>query len=288
MLDDQNPPRLEPDLVDRFRGKIVTLGSEKGGTSKSTTALHLFACLAAHGLRVGVIDLDARQRSTDQALENRDRTKAARGLDLVRPMRATVPLSRNLDERLRRREDTGAFRRTVLEMLEQVDVILVDCPGAQTTLSHIGHVSADLLVTPMGPSAIEAAVLAQFSASDGAYVGKSAYSEAVFEAATARRNRDAGELVWRLAFNRYSAARPATDDPFWRTFETLGRKLGFEPVVGLAFRRVYSELYPYGLTAFDLSPADGDDRAAEIAAAQREVEALVASLAAALPQPVAK
>ena len=40
---------------------VIVVGSEKGGTGKSTTAIHLAVALMKLGFRVGTIDLDARQ-----------------------------------------------------------------------------------------------------------------------------------------------------------------------------------------------------------------------------------
>ncbi|MHA1109298.1 MAG: division plane positioning ATPase MipZ, partial [Alphaproteobacteria bacterium] len=42
---------------------IIVLGNEKGGSGKSTTAMHLFVSLARLGHSVGAIDLDSRQQT---------------------------------------------------------------------------------------------------------------------------------------------------------------------------------------------------------------------------------
>ena len=43
------------------RPQIIVLGNEKGGSGKSTTAMHLIVALLQSGSSVGSIDLDARQ-----------------------------------------------------------------------------------------------------------------------------------------------------------------------------------------------------------------------------------
>src|SRR3546814_10019872 len=48
---------------------VIVVGSEKGGTGKSTTAIHLAVALMKLGFRVGTIDLDARQRSEEHTSE---------------------------------------------------------------------------------------------------------------------------------------------------------------------------------------------------------------------------
>ena len=52
--------------------KIIVLGNEKGGSGKSTTAMHLVVALAKTGNKVAAIDLDLRQKTLFRYLENRD------------------------------------------------------------------------------------------------------------------------------------------------------------------------------------------------------------------------
>src|SRR5258708_39542357 len=53
---------------------FIVFANEKGGTGKSTTAVHAAVALAASGHRVGALDLDSRQRTMTRYLENRDAT----------------------------------------------------------------------------------------------------------------------------------------------------------------------------------------------------------------------
>src|SRR5215203_6011435 len=49
----------------------VVLGNEKGGSGKSTTAVHVAIALMRAGHRVATIDLDSRQQSFTHYIENR-------------------------------------------------------------------------------------------------------------------------------------------------------------------------------------------------------------------------
>ena len=51
--------------------KIIVFGNEKGGSGKSTTAIHVAIALCYKDKSVGVIDLDVRQKSMSRFLENR-------------------------------------------------------------------------------------------------------------------------------------------------------------------------------------------------------------------------
>src|SRR3954463_16027857 len=50
---------------------FVVFANEKGGTGKSTTAVHTAVALAASGHRVGALDLDTPQRTLTLSRENR-------------------------------------------------------------------------------------------------------------------------------------------------------------------------------------------------------------------------
>src|SRR5438477_22508 len=50
---------------------VIVLGNEKGGSGKSTTAMHVTVALMNVGQRVATIDLDSRQKSFTHYIENR-------------------------------------------------------------------------------------------------------------------------------------------------------------------------------------------------------------------------
>jgi chromosome partitioning protein len=50
---------------------IIVLGNEKGGTGKSTVAMHIITNLLRSGYSVGSIDVDARQGTLSRYVENR-------------------------------------------------------------------------------------------------------------------------------------------------------------------------------------------------------------------------
>src|SRR5215207_709538 len=49
----------------------VVLGNEKGGSGKSTVAMHIAVALLKAGQRVATIDLDSRQKSFTHYIDNR-------------------------------------------------------------------------------------------------------------------------------------------------------------------------------------------------------------------------
>jgi chromosome partitioning protein len=65
---------------------FIIFANEKGGTGKSTTAVHCAVALAATGKKVAALDLDTRQRTTGRYLENRAATIERLKQDLPMPM----------------------------------------------------------------------------------------------------------------------------------------------------------------------------------------------------------
>src|SRR5436305_878510 len=61
---------LEPNRA-QSSAHVVVLGNEKGGSGKSTTAMHVAVALMTMGQRVATIDLDLRQKTFTRYIENR-------------------------------------------------------------------------------------------------------------------------------------------------------------------------------------------------------------------------
>ena len=99
------------------KARIIVVGNEKGGTGKSTVAMHLAVSLLQGGASVQTIDLDARQATLTRYLENR-RRRADRGHALCMPEHAAVPPT----------DDPAADEKRFEEVLERAraehDVVL--------------------------------------------------------------------------------------------------------------------------------------------------------------------
>jgi len=69
---------------------VIVLGNEKGGSGKSTTALHIAVALMKAGQRVATIDLDCRQQSFTHYIDNRRAWARRTGLDLRHRFRFAI------------------------------------------------------------------------------------------------------------------------------------------------------------------------------------------------------
>ena len=72
------------------RPQIIVLGNEKGGSGKSTTAMHLIVALLRSGSTVASLDLDARQGTLTRYFENRRATAAELPLPMWRHVAVEV------------------------------------------------------------------------------------------------------------------------------------------------------------------------------------------------------
>src|SRR6202521_1405251 len=62
---------MQADVGAPVSAHVVVLGNEKGGSGKSTTAMHVAVALMKAGQRVATIDLDSRQGSFTHYIDNR-------------------------------------------------------------------------------------------------------------------------------------------------------------------------------------------------------------------------
>lgn len=258
---------------------VIVVGNEKGGSSKSTTAMHLFAALAARGVKVGVIDLDVRQKSLLRFLENRAAYAERRGVALSTARHVTIVRDQKIDVRLTEQRDAGRLREALAELMRDCGAILIDCPGSNTFLAQVAHSVADVLVTPVGASLVDFDLLAHYDAASQSYSGPSIYAETVWQARQIRQADGFGPLRWHVVLNRYP---PGADVETLRVsahLRALADRLGFTRVTGIAERPIYRDLFEHGLTVFDVAAApDGLPHDAELAAATIEVGALLDAL----------
>ena len=62
---------MQADVGKPLSAHVIVLGNEKGGSGKSTTAMHVAVALLQAGQRVATVDLDSRQKSFTHYVENR-------------------------------------------------------------------------------------------------------------------------------------------------------------------------------------------------------------------------
>ena len=264
------------------RPHVVVLGNEKGGTGKSTTAVHLLFALAREGLATAAIDLDDRQRTLSRYLENRRRYAAEKGLRLPLPPVEIVPSSHAATREEARAEERRAFQAALAKLEGRADVIIIDCPGRDCFLSRLAHAHADTLITPMNDSFVDLDLLASVHPDSYRIERLSLYAEMVFEARKQRALTFRRELDWIVMRNRLANLDARNKRRVERVLAELSRRLGFRFVPGLSERVIYRELFPKGLTLVDLTPGEGPATGTRLTlshvAAREELRRLVDAL----------
>ena len=169
----------------------IVFANEKGGTGKSTTAVHVAIALAARGVKVACIDLDTRQRTLFRYLENREATAARRGINLPTPEFEAFEY------------DTLARLETqVRRMEEEADYLIFDTPGRDDKFARFVATRAHTLVTPMNDSFVDFDLIGQVDPENFKVKRLSFYAELIWEARKARAQSDGVTIDWVVLRNR--------------------------------------------------------------------------------------
>ncbi|MEX2318538.1 MAG: division plane positioning ATPase MipZ [Bauldia sp.] len=230
---------------------VIVLGNEKGGSGKSTTAMHIIVALLKSGARVASIDTDGRQRSLSRYVENRALWKQKTGVPLELPTHFTVPHGEGETVADVEGREFRAFGEAVSRTEYGYDYVVVDTAGSNTYLMRVSHAMADTLITPINESFVDLDVLARVDPETFEVQVASHYAELVGEARRQRRLVDNRDMDWVVVRNRLSALRTRNRKKIDRSLKQLSGQIGFRIANGISERVVYRELFPRGLTALD-------------------------------------
>ena len=221
---------------------FIVFANEKGGTGKSTTAVHAAVALAAAGRSVAAIDLDTRQRTLGRYLDNRAASVQRLQLDLPMPIHETFDPAKSddLDAQLAR-------------LAENADVVVVDTPGRDDPYARQAMLRADTLVTPINDSFVDLDLIGQVDPETFKIRRPSFYAELVWNSRTQRAKTTGASVDWVLLRNRMQHIEAKNMRRVGQALEDLSRRVGFRVIPGLGERVIYRELFPSGLTLLDLA-----------------------------------
>jgi chromosome partitioning protein len=263
----------------QFGPHRIVFANEKGGTGKSTTAVHIAIALAYQGAKVAALDLDPRQRTLHRYLENRAETERRRSVTLP-TARFDVFNGTTVEE----------LDAQVAELAEGMDFIVFDTPGRDDPFARHVATEADTLVTPLNDSFVDFDLIGQVDAETFKVRRLSFYAELIWEARKKRamatiKDASAGkgrrEMDWVVVRNRTQHTEARNMKRLDQALTELSKRVGFRVSNGLSERVIYRELFPSGLTLLDKGHL-GELGTSHLVARQ-ELRALVASLG--LPMP---
>ena len=254
---------------------VIVVGNEKGGSGKTTIAMHVAVGLLKDGQRVGTIDLDGNQKSLTHYIEHRRIWANYRGIELEIPIHRCIARAEGARLEENEAEELAAFEAAVSNFDQSVDFLVIDTPANDNYLMRLAHLMADTLLTPLNDSFLDFGTLASIDPVTHEVTERGHYAGMVCEARRQRRLFDRSHISWLVIRNRLSFGRLVD-----RSLDKLAMSLGFRPLDGCAERIVYRQLFPSGLTAFDsLDEATLEDRPSRShVAAQQEVRDLYALL----------
>jgi chromosome partitioning protein len=225
--------------------RIIVVANEKGGSGKSTIAMHIAVALMKAGRSVATIDLDSQQQTFSHYIENRRAWAARIGRELEIPNHMILDETTQ-DEWARRQ----ALAAAVIALGRTCDFIVIDTPGYESSLTRAAHAIADTLVTPLNDSFVDLDVLATVDPETFQVTGPSRYARMVDEV---RREREDNHYFtdWIVLRNRLTSINSHNKRLMGEALDELSRELNFRCADGLAERVIFRAFFPRGLTAID-------------------------------------
>lgn len=222
----------------------IVFANEKGGTGKSTTAVHVAVALAYQGAKVAALDLDTRQKTFFRYCENRSETQRRRNVQLPGPV-FDVCHGDTVEE----------LEEEAARIGEGMDFIVFDTPGRDDPFARHVAASADTLVTPMNDSFVDFDLIGQVDAENFKVRKLSFYAELIWEArikrSRAQLEEQKSEMDWVVVRNRTGYTDARNQRRIDEALTELSKRVGFRAIQGLSERVVYRELFPSGLTLLD-------------------------------------
>ena len=237
--------------IEKATARVIVVANEKGGSGKSTVAMHIAVALIKSGQRVATLDLDFRQKSFTHYIENRRAWAAHVGRDLGTPNHTCFDQRVDYPTEDDEAAACKALTDTVDALAASHDFIVIDTPGHDSDLMRRAHLMADTVITPLNDSFVDFDVLGSIDPETFSVTGTSHYADMVEEARSQRQALNQGATDWIVLRNRLSTLGSRNKRLVGEVLQELSQRLDFRCTEGLAERVIFREFYPRGLTAVD-------------------------------------
>ena len=224
--------------------KIIVFANEKGGTGKSTLAMHTIVALLRAGKKVASFDLDARQGSLTHYIENRKAFAKEKNIALPVPEHTCWTDDIN---------KIYTLRGQIEKIIDHVDAIVIDTPGAHTTLGQQAMIMSNILITPLNDSLVDLDVLASVDGDSLRIKGPSHFAQTVWEMRQQRMMERKPPINWVVVRNRLLYSKSRNSQNMSILLNALSRRIHFALAGGISERVVFRELFLKGLTMLDFS-----------------------------------
>jgi chromosome partitioning protein len=223
------------------KGHIIVFANEKGGVGKSTSAFHTCIALCNAGERVAALDVDLRQLTLQRALWARIESSKEYGVNLPGPEQIMLAQQNEneLEEKLRHARIHNSF-------------IVIDVGGHDSPIARKAIFMADTIVTPVNDSFIDLDMLGRIDPRNGELKTLGNFARLVEHLKEPGLSLRSKPLEWVVMQNHLRNFATKNERKVRDALEKIAPVAGFRLTPGLRERVTYRELFPLGLTLFDL------------------------------------
>lgn len=258
---------------------VVVIGNEKGGSGKTTVAMHMACGLLRMGFKVGCLDLDHRQQSLGRYIANRAAWIERTRVPLPMPRIGVVHPSMHEMRTQAIAEEREAFDTALGDLSTNCDFIVIDCPGSDVPLARHAHTYADTLITPINDSLLDLDLLGQLDPVTWELKRAGVYANLVYDLRQERRRMHKSGIDWVVTRSRLSALSDRNKLKMAEILPKIQKVLGFRLADGFGERVIYRYLFLWGLTVLDLRQSGIDlEMTKSHKSAREEVVALLTEL----------
>ena len=254
---------------------VIAVGNGKGGSGKTTLAMHLAVGLLKAKHKVGTLDLDADQRSLTCYVENRRIWANHLHIELEIPLHRHIAAAEGVRADENEARELDWLQEAIAGFEPCCDFLVIDTPSHDSYLMRVAHLAADTIVTPLQDSFLDLCALGLIDPVTHEITRTGHYATMVCAARKRRRQLFPSFIDWIVVRNRTCDRSLVKHD-----LGELGLRVGFRDADGCAERAVYRQFFLLGLTAFDRADevtAGGCLKDAHLAA-QREMQELLEGL----------
>ena len=257
------------------KAHIIVFGNEKGGSGKSTAAMHAAIGLLRLGYKVGTIDLDSHQATLTSYLSNRWRRVKETAENLPCHDHIHIDRTEGAEKLTERAQDIRKVEEAIESLSEANDFIIIDTPGSDRFLSIIGHSFADTIVTPINDSFVDLDLLAKIRPGNFDIIKSSVYTDMVWDLRAQRLKKDGHRIDWVVMRNRLGHLDNKNKTDVGRVLDAISGPLQFRIAPGFGERVIFRELFLDGLTLLDLQEGRPGALSMSNITARQEVRYLV-------------
>lgn len=242
-------PDIRHQAGPRKRGPhTILFANHKGGSGKSTIAMHVIVGLMQQGLEVASVDLDAGNATLTRFLDNRRRFAGRSGATLVMPTHHSAPA--RAEPGTEKQAETR-FTELLDELAASHDVTVIDTPADGNPLIPQALAHATVMITPVS-SFVDLDLLGWPEPTQPAAIRLGPFGGIAHAEQVLRQDQGRPPLDWVVLRNRLDPLAPKSGDKDEVSLDRLAQTAGFRVVHGIGDRQIFEDLYREGLTVLDL------------------------------------